>query len=69
MFETSRGELKLGVYYSLDERLPYDTIAIENDERHLNKVLSMIERIDAGQEDIVKAPEQQGDLFSFADEL
>lgn len=69
VFETSRGELKLGVYYSLDERLPYDTIAIENDERHLNKVLSMMERIDAGQEDAVKAPEQQGDLFSFADEL
>ncbi|AXT69691.1 hypothetical protein [Vibrio sp. dhg] len=66
IFETSHGELKLGVYYSLEEKLPYDTIAIEKDERHLNKVLEMIESIETKQGETPSTPpEQQGNLFNF----
>ncbi|PFG45463.1 hypothetical protein ATG66_3754 [Vibrio sp. ES.051] len=69
IFETSHGELKLGVYYSLEEKLPYDTIAIEKDERHLKKVFTMIESIEIKQGDTSStASEQQGDLFTFDDD-
>ncbi|EMW7171340.1 hypothetical protein AAFM81_002154 [Vibrio fluvialis] len=70
IFETSRGELKLGVYYSLQEKLPSDTIAIEKDERHLKKVLALLENIERKQgETVSKKPEQQQDLFSHDNDV
>ncbi|HHF0550421.1 TPA: hypothetical protein ACPHT2_000011 [Vibrio antiquarius] len=69
IFKTSHGELKLGVYYSLEEKLPYDTIAIEKDERHLKKVLELIESIEKKQgKTPSNPPEQQGNLFNFDEE-
>ncbi|PNH94625.1 hypothetical protein [Vibrio diazotrophicus] len=68
IFKTSRGELKLGVYYSLEDKLPYTTIAVEESDIHLKKVLAMIESIEENLGDkTFGSIEQQSDLFGFGD--
>ncbi|MCE7650005.1 hypothetical protein [Vibrio fluvialis] len=47
-----------------------DTIAIEKDERHLKKVLALLENIERKQgETVSKKPEQQQDLFSHDNDV
>lgn len=69
IFETALGELKLGVYYSLEDNLPYTTISIERDERQLDSVLKMIKDLEEKQTDNNSTiKEKQQDLFIFSDE-
>jgi hypothetical protein len=68
IFETALGELKLGVYYSLEDNLPYTTISIERDERQLDSVLKMIKDLEEKQTDNNSTiKEKQQDLFIFSD--
>tara|TARA_R110000751_G_scaffold106901_2_gene203071 strand:- start:282 stop:1562 length:1281 start_codon:yes stop_codon:yes gene_type:complete len=64
------GELKLGVYYSLEDKLPYRSIAIEKNESELPSVLAMLESFNKNQGNTQhEKQEVQEDLFAFyADE-
>lgn len=64
VIEYSNGEIKLGVYYSLEDKLPYLSIPIEKDKSQLPKVLAMLESLDKNQHKTQhKKQEIQGDLF------
>jgi hypothetical protein len=64
------GELKLGVYYSLEDKLPYRSIAIEKNESELPSMLAMLESFNKNQGNTQhEKQEVQEDLFAFyADE-
>lgn len=59
------GELKLEVYYSKEDKLPYCSIPIEKDESQLPKVLTMLESLENKQTTTQhKKPNVQEDLFA-----
>lgn len=59
------GELKLGVYSSSKDKLPYRSIPIENDESQLSKVLVMLESLEKIEVTSQhKKQEVQEDLFA-----
>lgn len=58
------GKLKLGVYYSLEDKLPYHSISIERDDSQQQKVLSILEGLKKKESTSQhKKEEAQGDLF------
>ncbi len=61
------GERKLGVYFSLENKLPHRTISIEKDESQLPIVLALLEELDQNQADTKTQStkqELQKDLFA-----
>ncbi len=61
------GERKLGVYFSLENKLPHRTIPIEKDESQLPIVLALLEELDQNQADTKTQStkqEVQKDLFA-----
>jgi hypothetical protein len=61
------GERKLGVYFSLKNKLPHRTISIEKDESQLPIVLALLEELDQNQADTKTQStkqELQKDLFA-----
>ncbi len=71
VIQHSNGELTLGIYTSLESKLPYCSIPIEKDERQLPKVAAMLESLDKKQSTTpLKKQEVQADLFDYdMDEL
>lgn len=65
LFETSRGELNLGMYYTTEDQLPFDRIPIEKDNRNLSKVLKMMAKVIDAQHEQPQKMEKQQDLFGF----
>lgn len=69
IIEYSNGEIKLGVYYTLEDKLPCLSIPIEKDESQLPKVLTMLESLEKKQTTTqYKKQEVQDDLFNFDEE-
>lgn len=63
------GERKLGVYFSLESKLPHRTISIEKDESQLPIVVALLEELNQSQADkntLSKKQEVQEDLFGYA---
>jgi hypothetical protein len=66
ILEYENGQLKLAVYYSLENKLPHRSIPIEKDESQLPKVLAMLESLDKSKNNTQhKKQEVQDDLFGF----
>ncbi len=63
ILQNSKGELKLGLYSSLENKLPTYSVAIENSDYQLPKMLKLLEKMKTIE--VKKPNEEQEDLFGF----
>ncbi|QYJ79937.1 hypothetical protein [Shewanella acanthi] len=63
ILQGSKGELKLGLYSTLENKLPTYSIAIENSDYQLPKILKLIEKMKTTE--MTTPKEEQVDLFGF----